>query len=75
MGAADTDEASVVQVQAAPYVTIALAAAITGLSAKAINSKIDEGKWLEGREWRRAPDGRRYVSLRGYAAWVEQRSR
>ena len=37
------DDTSVVQVQAASYVTIKLAAAITGLSEKAINGKIDEG--------------------------------
>ncbi|MBK6788947.1 MAG: excisionase [Betaproteobacteria bacterium] len=67
------DDTSVVQVQAASYVTIKLAAAITGLSEKAINGKIDEGIWLEGKEWRRGPDGRRYISLRGYAAWVERR--
>ena len=70
---ATVDDASVVQVQAASYVTIKLAAVITGLSEKAINGKIDEGIWLEGKEWRRGPDGRRYISLRGYAAWVEQR--
>ena len=67
------DDTSVVQVQAASYVTIKLAAAITGLSEKAINGKIVEGIWLEGKEWRRGPDGPRYISLRGYAAWVERR--
>jgi len=69
----ETDSAAAVHVQAAPYVTIRLAATITGLSEKAINGKIDEGVWLEGREWRKGPDGRRYISLRGYAAWVEKR--
>jgi hypothetical protein len=48
---------------------------MTGLSVKAIESKIDEGKWLEGKEWRRGPDGRRYVSVRGYQAWIEGRAK
>lgn len=37
----------------AQHVTIALAATLTGLSGKAIRRKIEEGKWLEGREYRR----------------------
>lgn len=60
----------VVNVQPADYVTIPLAATITGLSAKAIENKIDEGVWLEGREWKRGEDGRRYVNVSGYVAWV-----
>ena len=72
---ASTEENSIVQVSPAPYVTIPLAAAQTGLSEKAIYRKIQEGVWLEGREWRRAPDGRVYVSLKGYQAWVERGGR
>jgi hypothetical protein len=34
----------------ADYVTIPIAAAITGYSAKAIRRKIEAGVWLEGRE-------------------------
>lgn len=56
----------------APYVTVRLAAAITGLTEKAIRRKIEEGKWLEGREFRRTPDGTIMVSLRGYQQWVEK---
>jgi len=67
------DSSGVVQIQSAPYVTVRLAASMTGLSEKAIQSKIDEGVWIEGREWRRGPDGRRYISVRGYSAWIEQR--
>lgn len=58
-------------IAAAPYVTVRLAAMITGLSEKAIRRKIEEGKWLEGREYRRAPDNRIFVSLEGYRKWVE----
>jgi len=58
-------------VQLATYVTIKAAAAATGLTEKAIRCKISEGVWVEGREWRRAPDGRLYISMRGYQAWIE----
>lgn len=56
----------------APYVVIELAAALTGLSAKAIERKIDEGVWVEGQEFVRGPDGRRYISIEGYRRWVER---
>ena len=56
----------------APYVTIHLAAAITGLSEKAIRRKIEDGKWIEGREYRRSPDGGIFISVKGYVAWVEK---
>lgn len=55
----------------APYVTVKLAAQMTGLTEKAIRAKIKEGVWLENREYRRAPDGRLYISIRGFEAWVE----
>ena len=58
--------------QPAPYVTIALAATITGLSEKAIRRKIEDGKWLEGREYRRSPDGGIFISLKGFQQWVEK---
>jgi hypothetical protein len=56
----------------AGYVTVALAARLTGLSEKAIRRKIEDGKWLEGREFRRSPDGGIFISLRGYEQWVEK---
>jgi hypothetical protein len=59
-------------VSPAPYVTVALAACITGLTEKAIRRKIEEGKWLEGQEFRRSPDGSILISIKGYAAWVER---
>lgn len=59
-----------VQVTPAPYVRIPLAAAMTGLSEKAIRRKIEEGRWLEGRQYIRR-DGEVYISIRGYALWVE----
>lgn len=56
----------------APYVTIPLAAALTGYSAKAIRRKIECGMWLEGREFRKAPDGHVLISIKGYQQWVER---
>jgi hypothetical protein len=64
--------AEIVQVAPAPYVTINLASAITGLTRKAIERKIEDGKWIEGREYRRSPDGGIFVSIEGYRKWVER---
>ncbi len=57
----------------APYVTIAMAAMLTGLTEKAIRRKIEEGKWIEGREFRRSPDNGIFVSLEGYKKWIESK--
>ena len=53
------------------YVTIPKAADLIGLTEKAIRRKIESGVWIEGREYRRAPDGRVYISLEGVTSWVE----
>ena len=53
------------------YVTIPKAAEQIGLTEKAIRRKIENGVWIEGREYRRAPDGRVYISMEGVASWVE----
>ncbi|WP_081058450.1 excisionase [Burkholderia thailandensis] len=63
---------STIQVAPAPYVTVALAARVTGLTEKAIRRKIEDGKWLEGREFRRSPDGGIFISIKGYQQWVEK---
>lgn len=60
------------EIQPAPYVTVGLAATITGFTEKAIRRKIQEGVWLEGREYRKGPDGRILISIKGYTSWVEQ---
>jgi len=61
-----------VQVVPAPYVRIPLAAAIFGLTDKAIRRKIEDGKWVDGREFRRSPDGEIYISVQGVTRWVER---
>lgn len=58
--------------ESAQYVTIPLAAALTGYSPKAIRRKIESGVWLEGREFRKAPDGHVLISMKGYQQWVER---
>lgn len=60
------------QVAPATYVTVPLASTITGLTEKAIRRKIEDGKWIEGREYRRSPDGGIFISLKGYEKWVEK---
>ncbi|WP_321789449.1 excisionase [Paraburkholderia sp. J94] len=67
-------ESQIAHVSPAPYVTIALAAVITGLTEKAIRRKIEDGKWIEDREYRRSPDGGIFISLKGYQQWVERRA-
>ncbi len=59
-------------VMPAPYVTVKVAASITGFTEKAIRRKIQDGVWLEGREYRKSPDGRILISVKGYTSWVEQ---
>lgn len=61
---------SVVQVAPAPRVRLPLGAAITGLSVKAMQRKIQEGKWLEGREYHRDPDGNVWMDVKGVMQWV-----
>lgn len=55
----------------ARYVKLMLFESITGYTQKAIRRKIEEGIWLEGKEYRRAPDGHVLVDMEGYYKWVE----
>ena len=60
-------------VSPAPYVTISLFSSISGLTRKAIERKIEDGKWIEGKEYRRSPDGGIFVSIEGFAQWLEKK--
>lgn len=53
------------------YVLIPLFCAITGYTEKAVRRKIEDGKWLEGKHYKKAPDGHINMNLRAYYAWVE----
>jgi hypothetical protein len=63
--------ATVIQVAPSRFVTIELAAHMTGLSPGAIRTKIAKAVWLEGREFVRR-DGRVLIDMRGYERWAEQ---
>ena len=63
--------APILKVVPSRFVTIELAEAVTGLTASAIRNKIHKGEWVEGRQYRRR-DGRVFVDLRGFEAWVAQ---
>jgi hypothetical protein len=55
----------------ARYVLLPLANLLTGYSVKAMERKIERGDWLEGKVWRRAPDGRIVIDVLGYQRWVQ----
>lgn len=59
-------------VQAARYVRLPLFERLTGYTQKAVRRKIESGAWVEGREYRRAPDGHIIIDLHGYQRWVEK---
>jgi hypothetical protein len=58
------------QVAPARFVTIELAATVTGLSPGAIRTKIARSVWLEGRQYIKR-EGRVFIDLRGVEKWVE----
>lgn len=60
-------------VSPAPYVTVSLFSTISGLTRKAIERKIEDGKWVEGKEYRRSPDGGIFVSIEGFKQWLEKK--
>lgn len=63
--------AGVLVVAHARYVTLKFAAQLTGSTEKALRRKIESGKWIEWREYRRDPDGRIHVDMRGMEQWIE----
>jgi len=52
-------------------VTVKKFSELSGYTEAAARTKISDGVWLEGREWKRAPDGRILMDIEGYSAWVE----
>ncbi len=55
----------------ARYVRIKKFAELTGYTEKAIYHKIENGTWLQGRHYRRAPDGHICIDMEGFYRWVE----
>lgn len=60
-----------VQMVSARFVTIELAALMTGFSPGAIRTKIAKSVWLEGRQWVKR-DGRVLIDMKGYESWAER---
>lgn len=54
----------------ARFVTVELAAVLTGFTENAIRLKIARGVWLEQRQFVRR-DGRVMIDLKGYERWAE----
>lgn len=59
-------------IQSARFVTVELAATMTGLSDSAVRKRIERGLWIENKEWRRGRDGRIWIDTKGIEAWVLQ---
>lgn len=55
----------------ARYVTIPKFAEMSGYSIKAIEHKVHLGVWVEGQQYRRAPDNRVLIDVVGVERWVE----
>lgn len=53
------------------YVLIRRFCELTGYTVKAVEGKIASGAWIEGREYRRAPDGHILIDLQGFEKWAE----
>jgi hypothetical protein len=53
------------------YVRLPLFERMTGYTQKAVRRKIEGGIWVEGRQYRRAPDGCILMDVEGYERWVE----
>ena len=45
---------------------------LTGYTDKAVRRKIEDGVWIEGRQYKKAPDGRITMNIEEYYKWVEQ---
>ncbi|HVT23014.1 MAG TPA: excisionase [Rhizomicrobium sp.] len=56
------------------YVRVSKFVELTGYTDKAVRCKIAEGVWLEGKHYRRAPDGAILMNLEAYERWVEGES-
>ena len=53
------------------YVLIRRFAELTGYTVKAVQRKMEDGVWVEGREWKKAPDGHPMIDVEGFQRWVE----
>lgn len=54
------------------YVKLTVFETLSGYTPRAVEGKISAGVWMEGREFRRAPDNHLVVDLVEYEKWVEK---
>lgn len=54
----------------AEYVQPSVFEEITGYTVKAQERKREEGVWIEGEHWVKAPDGRVLMSILGFNKWA-----
>lgn len=54
------------------YVLITKFCELTGYTDKAVRRKIADGKWIQGRQWKKAPDGHVMIDIEQYEQWVEK---
>lgn len=72
MSVETTERPITVAVHPGRWVFKKIAAAAKGYTVRAIERKIEDGVWLEGEQWIKAPDGHVLVSLEGIDRWVER---
>jgi len=53
------------------WVLIPVFSTLTGYTEKAIRRKIQDGVWVQGKHYRKAPDGRVAMNLQEFYRWVE----
>lgn len=53
------------------WVLIPVFCALTGYTEKAVRTKIEKGVWIQGKHYRKAPDGHVTMNLQEYYKWVE----
>lgn len=54
------------------YVTVPKFSELTGYTESAIRGKMNNGVWIEGINYRRAPDSRLLMDMEAYQQWVEK---
>jgi len=57
----------------AKYVKIAKFEELTGYTDKAVRRKIQEGVFVQGKEWIKAPDGHILINMEAYNEWANPR--
>jgi len=45
---------------------------LTGETEAAVRHLINDGVWLDGREYTRMPNGRLWISIKGFENWINK---